>query len=806
MLRLRGDGAIQLGANSIVAGDTVYFGSYPQSSDNNGGYNTHPVKWRVLSTTPNGTDHGTAWSVGNGLLLLSNQNLDVKPYHVDNEDITWEKCTLRSWLNGYGATANSGGAGGVDYRGENNSFINAAFNANERGAILETTLQNAKNPTNHTPGGKDTEDKIFALSVAEAQDSVGYFDDNSARIEANTAYARAQGAYDSDDNGDWWLRSPGLSGNAAGVVYNGSVNVSGATVNISNVAVRPAFNLDLSKVLFISAAEGGKAVSGMDSGLAAVSPTIFTEWKLTLLDSGRDFAAATTAYDSTTQTVTVAYSGATPKTGTAPNEYISAVIGNSSGNTAYYRRIAQPTSTASTIDVDLSGIDMTSKTLYVFSEQYNGDANDNTKLTNYASALVEIPADSINGYAVTNTLTNSITSDGLPFAKTAEAYTAILTAGTGYTLPTAVTVKVGGTTLTEGATSDYTYTGGILTIGAPKITGDIEIIAAGVEPVYAIDASPATITFDSRTVGYSTAPDAQEVTITNTGNQSVTVNLPTGTNYTITPGNGFSNNATTATLTANGGTAAFSVQPKTGLAAGTYRDTLIITAINSSSATVSVAFIVNPHSGGGSSRRPASPATEPEPATDSETAPGAGDGFSDVAPTDWFYEDVTFLYERGLMVGTGEDTFDPGATATRAMLVTTLWRLEGNPAATGGGFNDVESGRWYSDAVMWAAQTGIAAGYGDGNFGVGDPITREQLAVFFYNYAQYNGLGMTATGTLEAFTDGNDVSDWAAEAMAWAVGIGLFEGYDDGTIAPQGEATRAEFAAVLHRAVDALRL
>ena len=129
------------------------------------------------------------------------------------------------------------------------------------------------------------------------------------------------------------------------------------------------------------------------------------------------------------------------------------------------------------------------------------------------------------------------------------------------------------------------------------------------------------------------------------------------------------------------------------------------------------------------------------------------------------------------------------------MIAQVLYNLEGTPAAGDGSFSDVEAGTWYTDAVNWAAEKGIVKGYGDGTFGPEDDITREQMAVILYRYAQYKGYEVTATGDLSTFNDGAQTSDWAVEAMKWAVGSSLLQGYA-GNLNPTGTATRAEVAQI----------
>ena len=181
--------------------------------------------------------------------------------------------------------------------------------------------------------------------------------------------------------------------------------------------------------------------------------------------------------------------------------------------------------------------------------------------------------------------------------------------------------------------------------------------------------------------------------------------------------------------------------------------------------------------------------------------PGTGaNPFTDVSEKDWFYGDVMFVYENGLMLGTSKTLFSPYGTATRGMMATILWRMEGSPAPKGkNSFTDVETGKWYADAITWTAENGIFAGYGKDKFGPDDPITRDQLAALFYRYADSMGYDLTVKGNPDTFKDADKITDYAKTAMGWAVGSGLIKGRDDGSLDPQGTATRAEIAAMLHR-------
>lgn len=174
--------------------------------------------------------------------------------------------------------------------------------------------------------------------------------------------------------------------------------------------------------------------------------------------------------------------------------------------------------------------------------------------------------------------------------------------------------------------------------------------------------------------------------------------------------------------------------------------------------------------------------------------------FLDVTKSDWFYEDVAYVYENGLMNGVGEGLFGPNATTTRAMVVTILYRLEGEPAVTGDTpFTDLVAGQYYLDAVAWASTNDIVNGVTSTTFAPNDPITREQMAAILYRYAQYKGMDTTDRGNLGSFADGNTVSPYAVEAMAWANAEGLINGVENNRLNPTGQAFRSQVAAILHR-------
>ena len=350
---------------------SVYFGNYKQSSDGSGGFDNEPIKWRVLK---NNITNKT-------LFLLADKNLDCKQYSYSS--CTWETCTLRKWLNGL-----------VDNPYTDN-FLEAAFSSEEQGSVATTEVVNPENPDYHIPGGNNTSDRVFILSVAEAKDSNYGFTGDDKRISANTDYARYQNAYDDHGNGLWWLRTPGQVGQVTGVLYNGIVHTGGADVTENTIAVRPAFNLDLSSIILTSAAESGKDADSTLGTLKQVVDYAGSDWKLTLHDTSRDGTGKFTASAATgatlnmaegytSWTVPVTYSGA--ETGT--NEYVSAILTDSSGVALYYGHIANDSAASSDTGVDVTiptGLSAGTYTLNIFNEQCNGD-----KKTDYASAFSTI--------------------------------------------------------------------------------------------------------------------------------------------------------------------------------------------------------------------------------------------------------------------------------------------------------------------------------------------------------------------------------------------------------------------------------
>ncbi len=172
--------------------------------------------------------------------------------------------------------------------------------------------------------------------------------------------------------------------------------------------------------------------------------------------------------------------------------------------------------------------------------------------------------------------------------------------------------------------------------------------------------------------------------------------------------------------------------------------------------------------------------------------------FDDVKTGDWFAKAVDYAVDKGMMNGVGNNKFAPDAVTTRGMIVTVLYRLEGEPAVGSASFADVHDGEYYAKAVAWASANGIVTGYGDGKFGPNDAITREQFAAILYRYAKYKGYDVSVgeNTNILSYTDAQSVSEYAVPAFQWACGAGVMNGAS-GKLLPKDSATRAQTAQLL---------
>ena len=249
-------------SKGVTTWDCVYFGNYWQNDTNGDGVadendEKQPIKWRVLSVD------------GDDAFLLADQNLDIEYYNESETDVTWETCTMRSWLNGYDASFN---VDSIDYSSDN--FIDAAFTSAEQNAIRQVTVANEDNPRYGTEGGNDTNDKVYLLSIEEAS-NVSYGFNNvldvasMTRVATNTAYVAGEGSRDVF----WWLRSPGLSGYSVVTVNCDGYYGFNLIVDSEDAKVRPALHLNLSSPNLWSYAGTVHAYGGGNVSVATPTPS-----------------------------------------------------------------------------------------------------------------------------------------------------------------------------------------------------------------------------------------------------------------------------------------------------------------------------------------------------------------------------------------------------------------------------------------------------------------------------------------------------------------------------------------------------
>ncbi len=818
-----GTGEMMFGANGIAGYDSVnklynyiYFGSF-------GG---KQIKWRVLTNT-NGNGgtfkdiNGNPEDSEDAMFLMSEDLLGETEFGTDT---VWANSSLKKWM-------------------KDNLYDKiGVFSSLEKEHILKTTTTADKNDI-YFNACQLSEDTLFALSGDEAtrgQYGFGTWDiSDSNRIGLYKGNAQM-----------WYLRSA----HAINQNFLSAVNSDGRYIGMDKEErsnIRPAFNLNRTKVQYLSAAVGGKVTGpeGADA-LTAVSATIPTEWKLTLLDSsGHPFSALATSISS--NSVSIAYSGA--KTG--PNEYISAAIVGTSNNVLFYGRIKNANAANGSAKINIpSGITLgINATLYAFNEQCNGDYK-----TDYSSVAYYFP--SVIGYAVDYSLANVTTYGNYYISNNNTSdYWAMLSPDSGYMLPESISVTIGGVAATLANSEDeadtageYYYNKTTGQIKVAKVNGPVVITAAGVAKTYTISASPTTLDFGTLTEGYTESPDMQTFDITNTGNSNVTLkSIIGGANYTysyepnkqIKPGEKYS----------------IGIWPTYDLAVGPHTETLTIETNEGSPATVSLNFTVT--------AKPAPVEDDPPVYRTITASAGVGgsispsgsssieqgysrtysittdkgfkisdvlvDGvsvgavssytfdsvysdhtitasfkeievpnpFSDINKNDWFYDSVMFVLKKGIMTGSSPNTFSPDDTTTRSMLVTVLYRLSGDTGSHSSTFSDVVSGSWYEKAVAWAAESGITSGVGGGKFAPEDNLSREQLAVMLYNYAKSKGYDISAGGNTQmTYNDAAGISDYAYTALRWACGMGIIKG-DGGNLNPKSFASRAEVAAMLERLI-----
>ena len=414
---------------------------------------------------------------------------------------------------------------------------------------------------------------------------------------------------------------------------------------------------------------------------------------------------------------------------------------------------------------------------------------------------------SLNTYSITYDL-NGGTASGNPTSYTVESATITLNqpTKTGYTFTGWSGTDLTGednltVTIPAGSTGDRSYTAH-WSLNTYSITYDLDGgTASGNPDFYTVESSTITLNPPTRTgytfIGWS-GTDLS-------GSDNLTVTIPTGSignrSYTAH----WSLNTYSITYDLDGGTAfgnpdSYTVESAAITLNEPTKAGYVFTGWSGTDLVGEDNLTVTIPAGSTGDRRYTAH-WEFDPTIIAALNPTPNVDFLDVSRTDWFYYDVRYVCENGLMNGTSRNRFSPYGTATRGMLVTILYRMENEPRCFGSAaFSDVKPGAYYEKAVVWASQNNIVSGYTDGTFRPDAPVTREQLASILYRYTLYRGQDVSAAGTTSftGYGDAQTVSNYALPAMRWACGTGILQGAN-GKLNPSGLATRAQLAAILHR-------
>lgn len=330
-----------------------------------------------------------------------------------------------------------------------------------------------------------------------------------------------------------------------------------------------------------------------------------------------------------------------------------------------------------------------------------------------------------------------------------------------------------------------------------------------------VDLAPIAISFAGEAEGYA-APVAKTVTVSNngdaaTGALNIALSGDSSSAFTLSK-------SSIADIPVSGNDT-FTVVPKEGLAAGTYTATITVSGDKIMPVATSVSFVVTaatpipiptPSPTPGAGRRPlaglpADKVEEPkeEAVVKQDTHECTSAAFEDIDTSAWYHEDVDYVVENEIMNGVSETEFAPDGNLTRAMLVTILYRAEGEPATNRSiPFSDVDMGAYYANAVVWAEQNEIVKGISETEFAPGADITREQLATIMFRYATFKGMDAVTVEENLHFEDAVRISEYAISAMNWAVGNEFMPIRGESVLAPTEPATRAEIATMLHRFME----
>lgn len=775
----------------------VYYGSHDGTD----------VKWRVLDDEETNTSSGGMFLLSESVLDNIKFDEDGKPNVEGQKQNYWPDSDAQKWCK---------------------KFYSSSFSKLEQEAVI-TINKTEEKETLYTYSWLTntlSNDSVFFISAKEASMYLSTFNGISS-----DKVLPLQAKNKSDKPASWWLRSPiSVIGNP----YIGYIQSGGgvqAEASTKSYGARPATNLDLSKILLCSAAEGGKNVQG----LADVTPYAGKDWKLTLLDENRAGFKAH-LYKTSTGEYSVVYSGAA----TGVNEYLSAVVKGAGGVITKYGRLAKLNAANGTVAVDLGeGFALREdETLYLFNEQYNGD-----KKSDYASAFLAAPINTM--YTVTATELTDVRIEGPTAVIENQGYSATLVASEGYMLPETITVSMGGTTLDANA---YTYnpSTGKITINA--VSGDVVISATAVQMVSSFTLSANQTAFEDAHEGYTEAPSVT-TTVENAGNQALTGMMMALTGaqkdcFVMTP-------ESDSTTLAVGGKRQIVIEPKANLTPGTYSVTLEIGTATLAPQNTSLSFTVTPHEGGSASctllavcdvcKKGYGPLdknnhlhTEWRNASDATAGTAGYSG-------DLYCSDCNTLLEKGeilpakgylIKASAGEGGFISPKGSIRAKKGTsktfTITPDEGYEVAdvlvdgesvgaltsytfekiakghsiaasfapikieATNPYQDVSENDWFYDDVMKVTELGLMTGVDQTSFAPYASITRGMMATILW---RMEGCPKsTYQGALSDVAEGA----YYSEAIQWCLDKGVYNGYGEGIFKPNEAISREQQVAVLY--------
>ena len=740
-------------------------------------------------------------------------------------------------------TITSENNGSLEVSGSNHGIFvnsgtgNASLNI-EKATVTSSTNGNYAAGVCVQSGASATEPPNISLAVdggsltasaSEGSDGILFYVGSSQATGATTSLTVSENAIVDARNGgisasriSVTLPTPTPTGNnSSGIVFDGSAGTVYGSVTLQDdlkiksgetLTVPNGSSLNCNEKLTNNGtilASGGTVTGSLSGGTPLTTPSISQQPQSTTVTEGNaaEFSITASAaetyqwqrkatyteseWENISDATTTSYTTAATTTNMNGYQYRCVVTG--SGGVSVISQTATLTVQAKPASVPVTGVKLNTETLELFTGN-TATLTATVEPDNATNKNVTWQSDNANVATVQNGTVNAVGAGEATITVTTEDGGKTATCAV---TVTAATVPVTGVTLNKTSTSLY--------------VGDTETLTATVQPG---NASNQTVTWSTSDASVATVENGV-VRATGRGTATITVTTVDGgftADCTVTvsrysTGGGPTTYAVTAPDAENG---TVRVSPSRASRGTTVTITVTpdegyelesLTVLDSRDNEIT---LTDKGDGKYTFTMPSGRVTVE--ASFAEIAPEPLP-FGDVDDGDWFADAVRFVYENGMMNGVSETDFAPHATTSRSMIVTILYRLEGEPVVDYAmDFTDVAGDAYYAEAVRWAASEGIVGGYGGGLFGADDAVTREQLAVILYRYAVYKGYDVSIgeDTNILSYADFADLSEYAIPAMQWACGAGVVNGTSESTLTPQGEATRAQVAAMLMRFCEAI--